>query len=275
MTRRLNTQLPATPENDSRKRIISPGHDDEHEDENDEEEEEDYSTNMNGPPSYSSSSSHLSPTLSPSYPFHAYAHPSPVTPSPLHLDHPKHTERQQEDSSITSPTSSAPIGSSDTPHMLILTPPSSSGVVHTAVPFHGHQDVPICTGLPDGDCLICTRDLPSRLQKKNHVIWSDILRICLYCLRYDASSDSLLDGYASLKHEIYPFLTNHWKVLCKGKSPDPRLWHKQIQDALSHRPNYFESGTRVFNHYGYWKLHPGVASSPWIEESTRKKRTTT
>eukprot|EP01113_Clastostelium_recurvatum_P033069 TRINITY_DN4332_c0_g2_i1.p1 TRINITY_DN4332_c0_g2~~TRINITY_DN4332_c0_g2_i1.p1 ORF type:complete len:314 (-),score=43.51 TRINITY_DN4332_c0_g2_i1:42-983(-) len=120
----------------------------------------------------------------------------------------------------------------------------------------------VCSGNDAGSCLLCTRNIPDPVLFDPS--WTDILRVSLFCMRHDDEKHGgVKDMYVSLKHEIYPFLLNHWNVLCKNKSDDPRIWHKQIQDTLSHRTFYFESGTKHFHHYGFWRLRLEVPSDPW------------
>eukprot|EP01113_Clastostelium_recurvatum_P017015 TRINITY_DN1992_c0_g1_i2.p1 TRINITY_DN1992_c0_g1~~TRINITY_DN1992_c0_g1_i2.p1 ORF type:complete len:320 (-),score=28.95 TRINITY_DN1992_c0_g1_i2:85-999(-) len=165
---------------------------------------------------------------------------------------------------------------SDAPHMLILSPKHDMvGCVHmtTSSQQPAQKDVHVCNGNnPDG-CLLCARAVPRHFQGDG-LVWSDILRIILYSLRYDAKERTLSGVFVSLKHEIYPFLLNHWDMLCKGKSTEPRMWHKQIQDALSHRTNLFESGTKTFHHYGYWRLRPEAGLDPWAIKAIPKRRST-
>eukprot|EP01113_Clastostelium_recurvatum_P039031 TRINITY_DN5912_c0_g1_i2.p1 TRINITY_DN5912_c0_g1~~TRINITY_DN5912_c0_g1_i2.p1 ORF type:complete len:492 (+),score=91.14 TRINITY_DN5912_c0_g1_i2:229-1704(+) len=123
-----------------------------------------------------------------------------------------------------------------------------------------------------GSCVLCERGTPSCLESSS--AWSTVLRVVLYCLRY--SSDFFSSKFCTLKGEIYPFISAHWEALCLSRARDDTTWHKQVQDALSHTRDYFESGLEVYQQYGYWRLK--VVDDPWRVNSmhvrTSKRKST-
>eukprot|EP01113_Clastostelium_recurvatum_P017014 TRINITY_DN1992_c0_g1_i1.p1 TRINITY_DN1992_c0_g1~~TRINITY_DN1992_c0_g1_i1.p1 ORF type:complete len:317 (-),score=33.79 TRINITY_DN1992_c0_g1_i1:85-990(-) len=201
-----------------------------------------------------------------------------ASPGTVHIDDTKIALPPVSPSPASSPRRRPPsLQRSDAPHsMLILSPKHDMvGCVHmtTSSQQPTQKDVHICNGNNPEGCLLCVRAIPRHFQGDG-LVWSDILRIILYSLRYDAKEGTLSGVFVSLKHEIYPFLMNHWDVLCKGKTTEPRTWHKQVQDALSHRTNLFESGTKTFHHYGYWRLRPEAGLDPWAIKAIPKRRST-
>eukprot|EP01113_Clastostelium_recurvatum_P038796 TRINITY_DN5845_c0_g2_i1.p1 TRINITY_DN5845_c0_g2~~TRINITY_DN5845_c0_g2_i1.p1 ORF type:complete len:306 (+),score=42.08 TRINITY_DN5845_c0_g2_i1:69-920(+) len=216
------------------------------------------------------------PQIHAEHPHHTSAHRSGDAMMGSSLTHRQHhsgasvitspTLSSSSSSSLFSPSPSSSSNSGGVPQvasgavpMDVSSPPLSSRYVES----YSLDVSAVCKGGGNGTCLLCARRMPESMNGRSS--WSDILRVCLFSLRYDPAQSKIVDSYVSLKHELYPFLLGHWDILCHGKTTDTKMWHRQIQDALSHRSTYFESGSKTIHHTGYWRLHKSRRGDPWMD----------
>eukprot|EP01113_Clastostelium_recurvatum_P027233 TRINITY_DN3278_c0_g1_i9.p1 TRINITY_DN3278_c0_g1~~TRINITY_DN3278_c0_g1_i9.p1 ORF type:complete len:491 (-),score=148.64 TRINITY_DN3278_c0_g1_i9:82-1554(-) len=112
-----------------------------------------------------------------------------------------------------------------------------------------------CCPLPEGECLMCMRDVPPCLSSRSPS-WSAIMHVVLFSLHHCHPERT----YFNLQSDIYPLVDYHWANLFSQKT-NVHNWHKQLQDSMSHKRKLFQSGKGNMRKNGYWRLR--TLKDPW------------